>query len=276
MGSVIVIDLNGSEWARPHFIRSVLSQENLISPAKRYGVNPKTVEKWRKRDFIHDAPMGPKVVRSKSLTQVEEAIVVAFRIFTQLPPDDCLYSLRETIPHLTESSLHRCLQRHDISRLPKEKASPEKKKFKACPIGCFHMDIAGVRTEEGRLYLFAAIDRTSKFACAQLHTEATRATAKSFLECLMDAVPYAIHTILTDNGIQFTNRKRDVPALMTPFDRICLKHGIEHRLTKVKHPWTNGQVERMHRTIREATVGRYHCGSHDELKKRSPCVSHGV
>ena len=48
---------------------------------------------------------------------------------------------------------------------------------------------------------------------------------------------------------------------------VCLEHGIEHRLTKVKHPWTNGQVERMNRTIKGATVGRYHYGSHDELKK---------
>ena len=243
------------------------SQESLIVLSKRYGVNPKTIEKWRKRDFSHDAPMGPKIIRSRSLTQVEEAVVVAFRVFTQLPLDDCLYSLQETIPHLTRSSLHRCLQRHELSRLPKEKPSPEKKKFKSYPIGYFHVDIAEVQTEEGRLYLFTAIDRTSKFAYAQLHPEATRATAKSFLECLIDAVPYKIHTILTDNGIQFTNRKQDIMAFMTPFDRVCLKHDIEHRLTKVKHPWTNGQVERMNRTIKEATVGRYHYGSHDELKK---------
>lgn len=36
---------------------------------------------------------------------------------------------------------------------------------------------------------------------------------------------------------------------MTPFDRVCRAHGIEHRLTQVKHSWTNGQVERMNRTI---------------------------
>ena len=243
------------------------SQESLITLSKRYGVNPKTIEKWRKRDFIHDAPMGPKVIRSRSLTLVEEAVVVAFRVFTQLPLDDCLYSLQESIPHLTRSSLHRCLQRHGLSRLPKEKPSPEKKKFKSYPIGYFHVDIAEVQTEEGKLYLFTAIDRTSKFAYAQLHPQATRDTAKSFLKCLIDAVPYKIHTILTDNGIQFTNRKQDVLAFMTPFDRICLERGIEHRLTKVKHPWTNGQVERMNRTIKEATVGCYHYGSHDELKK---------
>ena len=243
------------------------SQESLIALAKRYSVNPKTIEKWRKRDFVHDAHMGPKIIRSRSLTQVDEAVVVAFRVFTQLPLDDCLYSLQETIPHLTRSSLHRCLQRHDISRLPKEKTSPEKKVFKSYPIGYFHVDIAEVQTEEGRLYLFTAIDRTSKFAYAQLHTEATRATAQSFLECLISSVPYTIHTILTDNGIQFANRKQDIMAFTVPFDRVCYRHGIEHRLTKIKHPWTNGQVERMNRTIKEATVGRYHYGSHEELKK---------
>lgn len=102
------------------------SQESLMTLARRYGVNPKTILKWRTRDFVHDAPMGPKVIRSKSLSQIEEAVVVAFRVFTQLPLDDCLYSLQDSIPHLTRSSLHRCLQRHGISRLPQEKAEKEK------------------------------------------------------------------------------------------------------------------------------------------------------
>jgi transposase InsO family protein len=42
------------------------------------------------------------------------------------------------------------------------------------------------------------------------------------------------------------------------FDLRCQEHGIEHRLTKIKHPWTNGQVERINRTIKEATVRTYH------------------
>ena len=240
------------------------SQESVMALAGRYGVNPKTIQKWRTRAFVHDAPMGPKIIRSKSLSQIEKAVVVAFRGFTQLPLDDCLYSLQDSIPHLTRSSLHRCLQRHGVSRLPQEKADKEKKKCKSYPIGYFHLDIAEVQTEKGKLYLFTAIDRTSKFTYAELYPEATRATAKAFLEHLIAAVPYIIHTILTDNGIQFTNRKKDIMAFMTPFDHICHAHGIEHRLTKVKHPWTNGQVERMNRTIKEATVSRYYyksCGA---------------
>jgi hypothetical protein len=52
------------------------------------------------------------------------------------------------------------------------------------------------------------------------------------------------------------------------FDRVCAEHGIEHRLTKPNHPWMNGQVERMHRTLKQATVHRYHYGSHAQLKQR--------
>ena len=40
------------------------------------------------------------------------------------------------------------------------------------------------------------------------------------------------------------------------FNMICEANGIEHRLTKPNHPWTNGQVERMNRTIKEAPVNR--------------------
>src|SRR5438034_8746165 len=51
------------------------------------------------------------------------------------------------------------------------------------------------------------------------------------------------------------------------FDLLCRAHGIEHRLTKPNHPWTNGQVERMDRTLKEATVRRYHYDSHHQLRQ---------
>ena len=243
------------------------SQASLNALAAQHGINPKTVAKWRKRDFAHDAPMGPKEVRSTVLTPEEEAAVVAFRKYTLLPLDDCLYALQPSLPHLTRSSLHRCLQRHGISRLPEiEGDKPGKKKFKAYPIGYFHVDIAEVQTDEGRLYLFVAIDRTSKFAYAELHPAATRMIAQDFLSNLVAAVPYTIHTILTDNGIQFAKRQGTEAYRDIPFDRICKIHRIEHRLTQVCHPWTNGQVERMNRTIKEATVKRYYYQSHDQLK----------
>jgi transposase InsO family protein len=247
------------------------SQESIRALARRYGINPKTVAKWRRRPSTADALMGPKAPRSTVLSKEEEAIVVAFRKHTLLPLDDCLYALQATIPRLRRSSLHRCLQRHGISRLPEiEGKKASKKKFKSYPIGFLHIDIAEVRTEEGKLYLFVAIDRTSKIAFARLLEKADTAAAVTFLDALVEAIPYKINVVLTDNGIQFADlpKNRKGPTAMLrghPFERTCKRHGIEHRLTKPNHPWTNGQVERMNRTLKEATVQRYHYENHQQL-----------
>src|ERR1700722_20896645 len=94
------------------------SQESLRALARRYGVDPKTIAKWKSRTSAADLRTGPKETRSTVLSVEEEAVVVAFRRNALLPLADCLYALQPTIPHLTRSSLHRCLQRHGISRLP--------------------------------------------------------------------------------------------------------------------------------------------------------------
>src|SRR3954471_15738978 len=186
------------------------SQESLRALAKRYGINQKTVAKWKKRTSVADRPTGPKEPRSTVLALDEEAMIVAFRQHTLLPLDDCLYARQPTIPHLTRSSLHRCLQRHGISRLPEATGDkPVRQKFKSYPIGYFHIDIAEVQTAEGKLYLCVAIDRTSKFADAELHAKAGKMAAAQFLRNLIAATPYTIHTVLTDNGIQFTHRACD-------------------------------------------------------------------
>lgn len=143
------------------------SQESLTRLAERYDSNPKTVATWKKRTHVDDAPMGPKTPRARGLTPDQEATCVAFRKQTVLPLDDCLDALQTSIPALTRSSLHRLFQRHDISRLPEmDGEQSAKKKFEQYPIGYVHLDIAEVRTEEGKLDLFVAIDRTSKFAYA--------------------------------------------------------------------------------------------------------------
>src|SRR5579863_2241658 len=275
--------LHGSATTTEAIRRAIQhSQESLRALAKRYGINQKTVVEWKNRDSVADLPTGPKEPTSTVLSIEEEAIIVAFRRHTLLPLDDCLYSLQATIPHFTRSSLHRCLQRHGISRLPEvEGDKPNKRKFKAYPIGYFHIDIAEAKTAEGKLYLFVAIDRTSKFAYVELHRQAKRRTASDFLRHLVEAVPYRINIVLTDNGTHFTTPGAGgstVPLIIEAlakgevvwahsFEYACAQLGIEHRLTKPKHPWTNGQVERMNRTIKEATVRRYHYETHGQLER---------
>ncbi|GCE81985.1 transposase [Komagataeibacter diospyri] len=103
----------------------------------------------------------------------------------------------------------------------------------------------------------------------QLADKANRRTARAFLEHLLRVGPYRIHTILTDNGIQFAERPRNRGMAWSRsmrFDMICEANGIEQRLTKPNHPGTNGQVERTCRTIREATVKHFHYDSHEQLR----------
>ena len=169
--------------------QSKLIQESVSAAAKRYGISPTTVQNWRSRQTSIDARMGPKQPRSSVLCLEHEAVIVAFRRHTLLPLDDCLYALLPIIPHLTRSSLHRCLQRHGISHLPDiDVTSRSVRSFRPNPIGYVHIDIAQVSTEQGKLHLFVTIDRTSKFAFVQRHEKATQRIAAAFLHALVAAV----------------------------------------------------------------------------------------
>src|ERR671915_227559 len=265
--------LHGSARTTPR-VRAELqrSEEGTRALAARYGLNPKTVAKWRARAGTADAPMGPRQPRSTVLTGAEEAIVVEFRRRTLLPLDDVLGCLREAIPTLTRSALHRCLQRHGISRLPRdaEKAS-KRKRFAETGIGYVHVDVCELRLAEGKLFLFLAIDRVSKFVHVAFLDANTKANGAAFLREVVEASPYRIHTVLTDNGMAFADlpKYRDGPTARWMdhiFDRVCRENAIEHRLTKPYHPWTNGQAERMNRTVKEATIKAFHYPDLEALK----------
>ena len=230
---------------------------------RRHGINPKRVAKWSKRESTADRRTGPTVPRLTVLSVEQEAILVAFRkqnsvaagrLPVRSPGND------SSTHSIFTASVSGASRQQPPAELRGDK--PKRKKFDTYPIGFFHIDLAEVRSAEGKLFLFVAIDRTSKFAVVELVEKADMRAAAALLEALLEAVPYRIHTVLTDIGIRFADlpKNRQGPTARFrghPFDRLCLLHGIEHRLTKPNHPWTNGQVERMNRTIKKATVKRY-------------------
>jgi transposase InsO family protein len=90
--------------------------------------------------------------------------------------------------------------------------------------------------------------------------------AAQFLKKFIWTVPYKIRTILSDNGIQFTNRISDIHVFPLIFDSVCEEQGTEHRMTQAAHPWTNGHVERMNKTIKEAPFYLYYMGVRKSLQ----------
>jgi len=180
------------------------SQASITELSRELGINPKTVAKSRKRETVDDRKIGPKAPRSAVLSAAEEAIIVAFRRHTLLPLNDCLYALRPSMPHQTRSSLRRCLQGYDISRLPDMGGDQhERQRFKRYPIGDFRIDIAEVRTEEASsISLLSLIEpANSRLRC--LSTKPTERRPGNSSNTCSKLYHKKIHTILTDNGIQF-------------------------------------------------------------------------
>jgi hypothetical protein len=147
----------------------------LRTLARRYGINQKTVAKWKKRNSTAGRPTGPKEPHSSVLSLEQEATIVAFGKHTLLPLDDSLYALQPTIPHLTRSSLHRCLQRRGISRLPDVEDDKTRSGRSSVIRSAISISILFRSRRPRASSSSLCIDRTSKLAFARLE-ESVRST----------------------------------------------------------------------------------------------------
>jgi transposase-like protein len=239
------------------------SKLSIKALASLYNINKTTVLKWKKRNFTLDMKMGP-TPKSTVLSEEEEKICVIFREKTLLPLDACLFELRKTIPKLTRSSLHRLFVRNKINVIPKITEEKVKTKFEKAEVGFIHIDITHLRSEESKIYLYVAIDRVTKFSFAKIYNAETVENSISFLSSIIKTYEHDIHTVFTDNGMQFTNRPNQKKS---KFDQFCSNYNIKHKLTKPYHPWTNGQVEHMNQTIKSETIKKYYYKNNLELEK---------
>jgi transposase-like protein len=255
------------------------SKESILKLAKKYSLNPKTIVKWKKRKNLEDNKSGAKTVKSV-LSELEQKSICEFRRLTKFSLDDCYIALKDTIPKLSRSNLHRCLKRNGLSRLPKEEVTKkDKKKFKEYDLGFVHIDITTITlSNKKKYYLFVAIDRMSKYTYCEVYDKMTINNSVLFLKNTIKEFPFKIEKILTDNGSQFTYmllsehlrpKDKDNPDKnkVHPFDEICIQNYIEHRLTKFRHPWTNGQVEIMNKIIKNHTTKKYFYEDIQEFKK---------
>lgn len=241
---------HGSGRVSPE-VREAIRQsgESLRVLARRHGLDPKTVAKWKGRASPDEQRRGPKPGRHGKLTAEEEDIIVGFREHTLLPLDDCLYALQAQIPHLSRSSLHRCLQRHGISRLPAEAEGGAGLPAESllASLGQLHIDHTTIRTADGAHVLFNAIDQASKFVFVRMGAAGGPDAAASFLRSLVARVPFRISAVSTLAVEPFVAAAGD-----SPFALACSASGIAHRLVASPHPWTRGQGARMGRIIGES------------------------
>lgn len=239
------------------------SRKPVAELAAELGVNETTIRRWRGRTTVQDHSHRPKTLTT-SLSTIEETLVCELRTTLQLPLDDVVEVMRRCVnAELSRSAIHRCLQRHGISQRPK----PDKPKvgvFEQATIGFIHIDLKHLPAlERCKSYAFVAIDRATRYVYVEIHQRRDADTSAGFLRRFLAHFPHDVHTILTDNGAEFTDRfavdKKDKPydrpSGNHPFDIVCASRGIRHRLTRPYRPQTNGLVERFNRRIAEA-IGR--------------------
>ena len=235
------------------------STQSVASLAAELGINETTVRRWKNRTTTQDFSHTPKRL-AISLTPIEDDIVCTLRKNLALPLDDLVEVMKRCVnAKLSRSAIHRCLVRHALNRT----AVPEGRKagqFEACPFGFVHVDLKHLPPLGGvKSYVFVAIERTTRFVFAKIITRRDGQTVAACFAAFLKAFGHPVHTVLSDNGSQFTDRfggvrwrPRYAPTGCHPFDRLCAAHGITHKLTRPFTPQTNGMVERFNRRLAEA------------------------
>jgi transposase InsO family protein len=181
-------------------------------------------------------------------------------IRSKLTLDDLLIVVKKYIPKANRGNVYRTLKRHKLNRLPSEFSDKGKGKFGTYLPGFIHIDLAYLPVLPGthnRRYLLVAIDRITKLVFIKTVTGKTQDNATNFLKKIASWYPYRVHRILTDNGKEFGKE----------FSRTCQLIKIKHKRTKVKHPWTNGQVERTIQSIKKDTIKKIFYKNHKQLEK---------
>ena len=111
-----------------------------------------------------------------------------------------------------------------------------------------HIDVTYLPKIYGvKYYLFVAINRATRTIYYRVFDAKTSENAKEFMKKCLDFFPIVKAThVLTDNGLEFTNRLIESKSckIVSKFDEVCIEHKIEHHLTKPFTPKTNGMVEK--------------------------------
>ncbi len=247
------------------------SNESNIILAERFNVSQNTIIKWKSRNGFEDKSSRPLKIQY-SLSEIEMLIAVELRVMTWWALDEITEAVNPEEPEKIRSAVYRTFVREGINKVPvkeKEKA----KKFKEYDPGYLHLDVTYLPKINGKkYYLFVAIDRATRTLYYKVYEAKTSVNAESFMKECIEFFPFDISHVLTDNGLEFTNRllkskKGNLCQKLSKLDVVCSDNEIEHRLTKPFTPKTNGMVEKANDIIKNGTIKKTKYDSVQQMKE---------
>jgi len=226
--------------------------------AHRFNISEQTVSKWKNRDFLEDVSSKPLHIEY-ALSGLEQALILSLRKSSWMPLDEVWEALLVENPKISRSSIYRTFVKEKINVVPIEKKEIAKK-FKEYEPGYLHIDVTYLPKFNGKsYYLFVAIDRCTRAMIYRVYENKTAENTVDFMDRCIDFFPFNISHVLTDNGLEFTNRllvskKGNKCSKLSKMDIKCQENEIDHRLTAPFTPKTNGMVERVNGTIKNNTI----------------------
>jgi transposase InsO family protein len=231
--------------------------ESLSALSVESGIRREVLSRWWQRYEAEGLPgLEPRSRRPKhSPTAVRRAVVRA--VLRQRKKARGPAVIATAVP-VSVSTVYRILVRHARNRLHVPAPREIRRYEKTRPGELVHLDVKFLPALRNARwdFEFGAVDDFTREAVAWIATEQSARTAVEFLRRVLDALPYRIESVLTDNAWVFTMQTACHHARETPFAALCREAGIRHRLVKPYRPQCNGKVERFFRTVNEECFNR--------------------
>jgi transposase-like protein len=252
-------------------LRNTINKSTLtnLQLSEQYGVSQNTISKWKNREKFEDKSSRPNTIHY-ALSDLEMIISIELRLLTWWALDEITEAINPENPEKIRSAVYRTFVREGINTLP-EKEKEKAKKFKEYDPGYLHIDVTYLPKINGiKYYLFVAIDRATRTLYYKIYDAKTSANAESFMNECIAFFPFGITHVLTDNGLEFTNRllknkKGEYCTKPSKLDAICQENNIDHRCTKPFTPKTNGMVEKANDIIKNGTIKKTKYNSLQEM-----------
>ena len=254
-------------------LRTEINKSRLTYDAlsEKYGVSKNTILKWKGRTDFKDKSSRPTKI-NYALNELDMLIAINLRFITWWALDEITEAIDPVNPEKIRSAVYRTFVREGINKVP-EKEKEKSKKFKEYDPGFIHMDVTYLPKINGvKYYLFVAIDRATRTLYYKVYNAKTSKNAVKFTNECLTFFPFEITHILTDNGLEFTNRllknkKGKYCTKPSKLDILCQEKNIDHRCTKPFTPKTNGMVEKANDIIKNQTIKKNKYNSLEEMQE---------